>query len=68
MLIRKACMDDAAQIQAIYAPYVKNTAITFEYDAPDETEMSRRMENIIRYLQIIKILIPPRVTAVCRCL
>lgn len=43
MLIRKACPGDAAQIQAIYAPYVKNTAITFEYDAPDIEEMCRRI-------------------------
>ena len=30
--IRTAAMDDAAALLAIYAPYVKETAITFEYE------------------------------------
>jgi len=48
MLIRKACLRDAAQIQTIYAPYVKNTAITFEYDAPAMEEMHRRMADTMQ--------------------
>ncbi|MBE5787606.1 MAG: N-acetyltransferase [Clostridiales bacterium] len=43
MQIRKARLEDAAQIQAVYAPYVRNTAITFEYDVPDAEEMGRRI-------------------------
>ncbi|MDO4501666.1 MAG: GNAT family N-acetyltransferase [Coriobacteriia bacterium] len=35
--------DDAAAVAAIYAPYVEQTAITFEYVAPDAAEMARRM-------------------------
>ena len=32
MEIRLATVVDAEEILAIYAPYVRNTAITFEYD------------------------------------
>jgi len=48
MMIRKACIGDAAQIQAIYAPYVEKTAITFEYDAPDVQEMQRRIAETMK--------------------
>ena len=33
--VRPVRADDAAEIAAIYRPYVENTAITFEYEAPD---------------------------------
>ena len=32
--IRKTSVIDAAAILAIYAPYVEDTAITFEYTVP----------------------------------
>ena len=32
--IRFACTEDAPALLAIYTPYVLNTAITFEYEAP----------------------------------
>ena len=38
MEIRLATVEDAEEILAIYAPYVQNTAITFEYDVPDVGE------------------------------
>lgn len=41
--VRIATIEDAEQIQKIYAPYVENSAITFEYDAPDVAEIRRRM-------------------------
>jgi phosphinothricin acetyltransferase len=34
---------DSAACAAIYAPYVTETAITFELDAPDATELARRI-------------------------
>lgn len=43
MTIRLATADDAAAIAAIYAPYVTDTPISFEADAPDEAEMRRRI-------------------------
>ncbi len=38
--IRPASIKDAADIRKIYAPYVSDTAITFEYDIPDEAEFA----------------------------
>lgn len=34
--IRKAELSDTEQILEIYSYYVRNTAITFEYDVPDK--------------------------------
>jgi phosphinothricin acetyltransferase len=41
--IRMASEADAAALAAIYAPYVRGTAITFEYEAPSVDEFARRM-------------------------
>ena len=41
---RLATAQDASAIAAIYAPFVVNTAITFEYVPPDTTEFVRRIE------------------------
>ncbi len=46
--IRPATADDAEEILAIYAPYVRNTAVTFEYDVPDIQSFRNRMEGILR--------------------
>jgi L-amino acid N-acyltransferase YncA len=48
-VIRKAELSDAADIAAIYAPYVRDTAITFELDAPSEEEMRRRIGDVLSY-------------------
>jgi phosphinothricin acetyltransferase len=42
-VVRDATPDDAGACAAIYAPYVTDTAITFEYDPPSAAEMSRRI-------------------------
>jgi phosphinothricin acetyltransferase len=42
-LIRDASADDAAACAAVYAPYVTDTAITFEYEPPTVAEMTRRI-------------------------
>ena len=44
--IRIARLDDARAVQAIYAPYVVETAISFELDPPSEREMAERIERI----------------------
>ena len=46
--IRIASAKDAAALLEIYAPYVKNTAITFEYEVPSLQEFERRFENILK--------------------
>lgn len=38
---------DAAALLAIYAPYVRETAITFEYDAPSEKEFAGRIAHTL---------------------
>ena len=42
-LIRLAQEDDAIAIQAIYAPVVRDTAISFEQDPPTVEEMRHRV-------------------------
>ncbi|MES2386777.1 MAG: arsinothricin resistance N-acetyltransferase ArsN1 family B [Bacteroidota bacterium] len=50
MLIRNARPEDAEAFCAIYAPYVINSAVSFETEAPDEEEMRRRMaKNMEKY-------------------
>lgn len=45
--IRNAKISDAKKIQEIYAPYVENTSISFEWVAPSVEEMENRIENTI---------------------
>lgn len=42
-LLRAATDDDAAAIAAVYAPYVRDTSISFELEPPDAGEIRRRM-------------------------
>lgn len=48
MKIRPATVDDAEEILAIYTPYIRNTAITFECDVPDSAAFRKRMESILK--------------------
>lgn len=45
--VRMARIGDAPAIAAIYAPIVRDTPISFEYEAPDEAEVARRMEKVM---------------------
>lgn len=47
MNIRIATPEDAASILAIYAPYVENTTITFEYDVPTLEEFTERIRHTL---------------------
>jgi phosphinothricin acetyltransferase len=42
-MIRDATPDDAPACAAIYAPYVRDTSITFESAPPSPAEMARRI-------------------------
>ena len=42
-IVRPASAQDAAACAAIYAPYVRDTAITFETEPPSQAEMGRRI-------------------------
>jgi phosphinothricin acetyltransferase len=48
--IRLATPDDAAGVQAIYAPVVRDTAISFELEPPSVEEMAQRMAETLARL------------------
>lgn len=55
--VRDATLGDAESILKIYDYYVKNTAITFEYDSPTLAEFDDRMKKIMErypYLVILQ--------------
>lgn len=43
LVLRIAEPDDAEALSFIYKPYVEQTAVSFEYEAPDEDEFKRRI-------------------------
>lgn len=47
--IRLACEEDASALAAIYAPYVRDTAITFEYEPPTVEEFASRMRSTLAF-------------------
>lgn len=52
--IRTAKKADAQALLEIYAPYVRNTAITFEYDVPTPEEFEKRIETtLVRYPYLV---------------
>ena len=48
LTIRSASLSDAQAIQAIYAPYVEKTAITFEYEVPSVQEFEARISKTLK--------------------
>lgn len=46
--IRTATVEDAEAILAIYAPYVTDTAITFEYEVPGIEEFRERIRHTLK--------------------
>lgn len=46
--IRLISIDDAEAVLAIYAPYIQNTNISFEYEVPTLMEFKQRVERIIK--------------------
>lgn len=52
--VRTAGISDAQEILEIYAPYVRKTAITFEYEVPALAELERRIKHTLaRYPYIV---------------
>lgn len=47
-LVRLAHPDDAEQIAAIYAPFVRDRHTSFETEPPDAAEMARRISGTLR--------------------
>lgn len=54
MKIEKVNIEDAKELLEIYAPYVRETAISFEYDVPSLSEFQDRIRRISSYLPYIK--------------
>ena len=50
LTIRDATSHDAEVCAAIYAPYVRDTVISFETDPPDAAEMAARIEGSAAWL------------------
>ena len=48
IIIRPVTVEDAAELAAIYAPYVLETAVTYEYEVPSTEEFRGRIENITK--------------------
>lgn len=47
LIIRMANISDAEALLKIYEPYVKNTAITFEYEVPTVDEFAQRINRTL---------------------
>jgi len=47
LVVRRATVEDAVACQVIYAPYVRDTVISFEVEPPSVEEMARRIEATI---------------------
>lgn len=47
LLIRAAQVEDGAAVAAIYAPYVRDTAISFEAESPTAAVMAERIESTL---------------------
>ena len=47
--IRTACEADVPAMLGIYAPYVRETAISFEYDVPSEEEFAGRLRRTLAF-------------------
>ncbi|MCM1539252.1 MAG: GNAT family N-acetyltransferase [bacterium] len=48
VIVRDATLKDAGRILEIYAYYVENTAISFEYEVPTLAEFQARMKNTMK--------------------
>lgn len=50
--IRPAKPEDAEKLLVIYAPYVEQTAITFEYEVPTVEEFRERIHNTLKKVSL----------------
>ena len=52
--IELVSVSDAAELLAIYRPYVEHTAITFEYDVPSLSEFQGRIRHTLEKFPYLK--------------
>lgn len=55
MIIEAVTPEDAGELLAIYSPYVKDTAVSFECEVPTEEEFRQRIINISSRYPYIKV-------------
>ena len=65
--IRPATEADAAEILNIYAPYITDTAITFEYVVPSIDEFKNRIAATIKKYPYIVAVIDGNIAWICLC-
>lgn len=63
--IRTATLADAKQLLAIYAPYVTDTTVTFEYDVPSVEEFTYRINNILQSFPYYVAVVDEEVVGYC---
>lgn len=61
MKIEKVSTADAEELLAIYAPYVEETAISFEYEVPSVDEFRNRIEQISAKYPYIKAVVDGKI-------
>lgn len=54
MKIERVTVEDAEELLSIYAPYVRETAVSFEYEVPSPAEFQDRIRRISAILPYIK--------------
>lgn len=54
MKIERVTPEDAKELLAIYAPYIRDTAVSFEYEVPSLQEFRGRIQDISKILPYIK--------------
>lgn len=54
MKIERVTKEDAGELLGIYAPYVEETAVSFEYEVPSVDEFAERISNISAKYPYIK--------------
>lgn len=46
VIVRIATSEDAPSLLAVYEPYIRETAITFEYEVPSAAEFAQRIRSV----------------------
>ena len=52
IVVRNATVEDAQALLDIYSYYVKNTAISFEYEVPSLEEFRNRIRNTLKKVSV----------------
>lgn len=60
-ILRMATPEDAGEIRAVYAPYVQDSVITFEYEVPSLAEFRGRIEATLQKYPYLVALVKDRI-------